>query len=242
MAIPTPEEMRRMREQGVVPIVGCARADGPLLRHDYLRGVRCAVCHTELQVSPRGFRQIEAGSIPMCNECALCLAEEEKARGRSAEFVLSPEAEAAMQRGHTRMDPRRLEKLTGRKFAPWNYSEPDRCQFCSQNELDCDWGLHSGPGLWLYPHRSFEFSAVNMEDDSLIEKVTIEGDWYGCDPCARLFEKRRINALVEKTLLLLLKDVPTEIQREALRALYGGLAMNLKGPRRWQDLRRRARA
>lgn len=223
---PTVEEMRRAMERGTLVVVSCALASGPLLGADYTRGPNCILCGREVQVSPRGVRQVRAGALLTCNECGISLAEDKQKAGGVAAVMLSPEAEAAIERGNARLDPKRIEGLTGRTFPAWN-NEAKSCAFCSATPAN---------GLWLYPHKPFDAHAI-AEDGSKVLHAPVEGDWAACDSCACFFDKGRLNVLVEKAIQALGVEAD-DLTRQVLRTMFAMLAETRNGPRKWADLRR----
>jgi hypothetical protein len=106
----TPDDIRTRLRSGTLIVVSCMKATA-LLRLGYRRGFHCAQCGVEVQMSERAQDQVKAGALVMCNPCGIGLAEWARDDGRSSEVFLSPEAQAAISRGHTEIDPARFDAL-----------------------------------------------------------------------------------------------------------------------------------
>jgi hypothetical protein len=217
MEVPTPDEIRKYLDNGRAVIISCALASGPLLKADYLRGFHCVVCGVEVQVSPRGVAQIKAGCIAACNECGIRIAELQQQRGQLGGLALSPESKAALARGRTIMDPRRIDRLV-QQSEDLN-AQPLRCDFCS--------GLQ--PRLWFFPYRSFVLEA--RKKDGRKQTLVFEaGEWAACDECARLFQIEHIDGLVDRV-------AKSQGACDRLtRVTYRELLRHRNGPPRLEDL------
>lgn len=212
------EEIKNfLRENGDVRLVISCRLAGPLpALTGYEKGYWCGGCRRELQVSPNGRKQLSAGGIPLCNSCALVFAEIKQEQG-SLEFAgVTPDAAAAIS-GASKEDRERYEKLTGQKFRA-----PLTCDFCSAQP----------PGLWMFPHSEFTISA-----DVLLPILGYErGEWGACDACAQLFERERLESMIERARVGMGVTDPAQSERlgQFLRIAYGTLLLHRTGPPRWQ--------
>jgi hypothetical protein len=105
------EDVRRGLNNGEIILIGCRSAGHPNPPPGIKRGYVCQGCGKELEATPAGQRQIEAGGLPVCIPCASAIAEFAADTGRLGGISVGPEAEASLASGRAVPAGERLDLL-----------------------------------------------------------------------------------------------------------------------------------
>jgi DNA-directed RNA polymerase subunit RPC12/RpoP len=105
------EDVRRGLMSGELVLIGCRWAGHPNPPPGTKRGYLCLNCGKELEATPAGQVQIEAGGKPICIPCATAWAEYAADTGRLGGISIGPHAEASMASGRGVPEGERLDLL-----------------------------------------------------------------------------------------------------------------------------------
>jgi hypothetical protein len=118
VSFPTREDFFRKFGDGTVIVIACRRpGSGPPGPPGTKRGYRCLICSLEVEATPAGQKYISDGGVPLCNPCAVSLAEKAEQQGRLGCITSTPEADASIRSGRA-IDGERIDRL--RKSHPWD--------------------------------------------------------------------------------------------------------------------------